>query len=185
VSQALLFHTHSRNVLFGTQVGSLRISALGVSSCSCNHWRQIFKEEHNFVNRPPSLLTRRARMTTRALLTAMEDMFSEDSDLEICTWLTVEHDIRISTGIISCLVTWKSAFLVSWFRQVTLQAQARRACCQYVLAFATRTLRRKPCIQATGYDKLSKFVLAEPRLCAYAETWSEYTSINLRPHCLS
>ena len=72
-------------------------------SHSCYHWRQIL-EEHGPVNRPPSPLRGRARTITRALLTAMEDMFFEDPDLyldEICTWLTVEHDIFISTSSLS------------------------------------------------------------------------------------
>ncbi|KAI5984526.1 hypothetical protein EDD15DRAFT_2116314, partial [Pisolithus albus] len=77
--------------------------ALGVSSRSCYCWREIL-EEHGSVNRPPSPLTGRARTVTRALLTAMEDLFSEHPDLyldEICTWLAVEHDIDLSTSSLS------------------------------------------------------------------------------------
>ncbi|KIK29407.1 hypothetical protein PISMIDRAFT_88936 [Pisolithus microcarpus 441] len=77
--------------------------ALGVSSRSCYRWRQIL-EEHGSVNRPPSPLTGHAQTVTRALLTAMEDLFSEHPDLyldEICTWLAVKHDIDLSTSSLS------------------------------------------------------------------------------------
>jgi len=74
---------------------------LGVSYHSCYCWRQIL-EEHGSVNQPPSPL--RGHAITRAPLIAMEDMFSEDPDLyldEICTWLTVEHNISTSISSFS------------------------------------------------------------------------------------
>ncbi|KAF9224711.1 hypothetical protein BS17DRAFT_702405 [Gyrodon lividus] len=78
--------------------------ALGVSRSSCYCWRSIF-EEYGMVTRPPSPLVGCTRIITRALLTATEDLYAQDSDLylgEVCTWLAVEHDIMISTSSLSC-----------------------------------------------------------------------------------
>ena len=72
--------------------------AFGVSSRSCYRWWQIL-EVHGNVNRPCSPLRGCTRTITRALLTSIETLFIDDSDLyldEICTWLAVEHDITIS-----------------------------------------------------------------------------------------
>lgn len=77
--------------------------ALGVSSSSCYRWRQILAE-HGTCERPPSPLTGRTRTITRALLTAIEDLFSQDSDLyldELCVWLGIQHNISISTSALS------------------------------------------------------------------------------------
>jgi transposase len=60
------------------------------------------------VNKPLSPLKGPTRITTRALLTAIEDLFTEDSDFfldEVCTWLTFEHQITISTSALSRSLT--------------------------------------------------------------------------------
>ncbi|KAG2741767.1 hypothetical protein P692DRAFT_201726212 [Suillus brevipes Sb2] len=77
--------------------------AFGVSRRSCYRWQQIF-EEHGAVEKPPSPLIGRTRTITRALLMAIQDLFSEESDLyldEVCTWLAFEHDIIISPSALS------------------------------------------------------------------------------------
>lgn len=77
--------------------------ALGVSRASCYRWRKIV-EEHGNVNRPPSPLVGRTRKITRAVLGAIEQLYSEDTDLfldEVCMWLAVEHEIEISTSRLS------------------------------------------------------------------------------------
>ncbi|KAG1747177.1 uncharacterized protein EDB91DRAFT_1048553, partial [Suillus paluster] len=61
-------------------------------------------EELGTVVRPPSPLVGHTQMITRALMTAIEDLYAEDSDLfldEACTWLAVEHDIIISSSSLS------------------------------------------------------------------------------------
>ncbi|KAG2360630.1 hypothetical protein BDR07DRAFT_1486751 [Suillus spraguei] len=58
-------------------------------------------EELGSLASPPSPLVGRARIITQVLVTAVEDLFTEDSDLhldEICTWLAVEHNITITTS---------------------------------------------------------------------------------------
>ncbi|KAJ8585929.1 hypothetical protein M405DRAFT_721476, partial [Rhizopogon salebrosus TDB-379] len=53
---------------------------------------------------PPSPLKGPTRIITQALLTAIEDLFIEDSDLfpdKDCTWLTFEHQITIGTSALS------------------------------------------------------------------------------------
>jgi hypothetical protein len=60
--------------------------ALGVSKTSCYRWRRIF-DELGTVNKPPSPLKGPTRIITQGLLTAIEDLFIEDSDFfldEIC-----------------------------------------------------------------------------------------------------
>ncbi|KAG1718097.1 Homeodomain-like protein, partial [Suillus occidentalis] len=77
--------------------------AFGVSRRSCYRWRRIF-EEHGAVEKPPSPLIGRTHTITRALLMAIQDLFSEESDLyldEVCTWLAFEHDIIISPSALS------------------------------------------------------------------------------------
>ncbi|KAG2128610.1 hypothetical protein DEU56DRAFT_819250 [Suillus clintonianus] len=77
--------------------------AFGVSERSCYRWRRIF-EECGTTTKPRSPLTGRTRTITRALLTAIEDLFTVDSDLfldEVCTWLAVSHDIVVSTSTLS------------------------------------------------------------------------------------
>jgi hypothetical protein len=61
-------------------------------------------DELGTVARPPSPLVGRMRIITRALMTAIEDLFAEEPDLfldEICTWLVVEHGITISSSSLS------------------------------------------------------------------------------------
>ena len=73
--------------------------ALRVSERSYR-WRHIF-EEFGTATKPPAPLTDRTRIITRVLLTGVEDLFVEDSELfldEVCTWLVVKHDIIISTS---------------------------------------------------------------------------------------
>ncbi|KAG1791922.1 Homeodomain-like protein, partial [Suillus plorans] len=76
---------------------------LGVSWASCFHWRNMF-EELGTVARPPSPLVGRTRIITQALMTAVKDLFAEESDLfldKICTWLAVEYNITISSSALS------------------------------------------------------------------------------------
>ncbi|KAG1742462.1 hypothetical protein EDB19DRAFT_615601 [Suillus lakei] len=76
---------------------------LGVSRASCFRWRNLF-EELGTVAKSPSPLVGRTRRITRALMTAVEDLFAEESDLffdEICTWLAVEYNITISSSPLS------------------------------------------------------------------------------------
>ncbi|KIJ06427.1 hypothetical protein PAXINDRAFT_92021 [Paxillus involutus ATCC 200175] len=71
--------------------------ALSVSRSSCYRWREIF-EEFGAVKRPPSPLVGRTRILTRALLTAVEGLYAQDSNLyldEVCIWLVIEHNITI------------------------------------------------------------------------------------------
>ncbi|KAG2085194.1 uncharacterized protein F5147DRAFT_748740 [Suillus discolor] len=78
--------------------------AFGVSQRSCYRWRQIF-EECGTATKPPSPLTGHTRTIMQALLMAVKDLFAEDSDLfldEVCTWLTIEHNITVSTSTLSC-----------------------------------------------------------------------------------
>jgi hypothetical protein len=69
--------------------------ALHVSERSCYRWRCIF-EEFGTATKPPAPLTYRTRIIMRALLTDVEDLFVEDSELfldEVCTWLVVQYNI--------------------------------------------------------------------------------------------
>ncbi|OJA08228.1 hypothetical protein AZE42_10941 [Rhizopogon vesiculosus] len=45
-----------------------------------NRWRRIF-DEFGTAKKPPSPLVGRTQIITRPLMTAAEDLFSEDSDL--------------------------------------------------------------------------------------------------------
>ncbi|KAG1718100.1 hypothetical protein EDB19DRAFT_1651424, partial [Suillus lakei] len=71
---------------------------------NCYCWQWIF-EECGTATKPPSPLMGRTRTIMQALLTAVEDLFAEDSDLfpdEVCTqWLAIEHDIIVSTSTLS------------------------------------------------------------------------------------
>ncbi|KAG2069579.1 hypothetical protein BDR04DRAFT_1232198 [Suillus decipiens] len=67
---------------------------------SCFRWLRIL-EEHDAVSisKLPSPLIRRTRTISRALLTAIQNLLPEQSDLypdEVCTWPAFEHDIIIS-----------------------------------------------------------------------------------------
>jgi len=74
------------------------IQGLAVSRSSLYRWRAIFKE-HNDVNRPPSPLKGCTRIITRAVLTAVYDIYQSDPDIyldELVFWLAIHHDIAIS-----------------------------------------------------------------------------------------
>ena len=97
----------SKNLLSdcGKQVGQLMISAkfCEVSRASLYRWDSIFQELGD-AERPPSPLRGPARILTRALLTACQDLFAQESDLfldEVVLWLAVVHGIRISTTSLS------------------------------------------------------------------------------------
>ncbi|KAG1853370.1 hypothetical protein F4604DRAFT_1591626 [Suillus subluteus] len=72
---------------------------LGVSRDSIYRWEAIFAE-YGTVNRPPSPIRgQQLRILTRALMTACEALFSEESDLyldEVVTCLALTHNIGIS-----------------------------------------------------------------------------------------
>ncbi|KAG1850854.1 hypothetical protein DFJ58DRAFT_661838, partial [Suillus subalutaceus] len=72
--------------------------ALGVSRASIYHWEAIFAE-YGAVNHPPSPIRgQQLHILTRALMTACEALFAEESDLyldEVVTWLALTHDISI------------------------------------------------------------------------------------------
>jgi transposase len=77
--------------------------AQSVSRSSLYRWRNIFVE-HGNVNRPPSPLVGRTRIITRAVLTAVRTIYEEEPDLyldELCTFLTVEHNIIVSSSTLS------------------------------------------------------------------------------------
>ena len=74
------------------------IQGLAVSRSSLYRWRAIF-EEYNNVNRPPSPLKGCTCLITRAVLTAVYDIYRSDADIyldELVFWLTIHHDIAIS-----------------------------------------------------------------------------------------
>ncbi|KAF8835523.1 hypothetical protein BDN67DRAFT_867015, partial [Paxillus ammoniavirescens] len=76
---------------------------LQVSRASLYHWDQIFQQLGD-VERPPSPLRGPARILTRALLTACQDIFTQESDLfldEVVLWLALVHNIQISTATLS------------------------------------------------------------------------------------
>jgi transposase len=74
------------------------LQGLAVSRSSLYRWRAIFKE-YNDVNRPPSPLRGRTRIITRAVLTAVYDIYRNDPDIyldELVFWLAIHNDIVIS-----------------------------------------------------------------------------------------
>ncbi|KIK74281.1 hypothetical protein PAXRUDRAFT_791254 [Paxillus rubicundulus Ve08.2h10] len=72
---------------------------LGISQASMYRWEAIFAE-YGDVNCPPSPIQGQSlRILTRALMTACEELFAEESDLyldEVITWLGLTHDIIVS-----------------------------------------------------------------------------------------
>jgi transposase len=77
--------------------------AFGVSHSSLYRW-QAFFDEYSDVTRPPSPLRGPTRILTCALLTACEDLFSQESDLyldEVVAWLALVHGLNISTSTLS------------------------------------------------------------------------------------
>jgi transposase len=74
------------------------IQGLVVSRSSIYRWRNIF-DELRTVNRPPSPLRGRVRIISRAILTAVHDIYKGDPDIyldELVFWLAIHHDIVIS-----------------------------------------------------------------------------------------
>jgi transposase len=69
-----------------------------VSRASLYRWRKIF-EEFGSVTQPPSPLRGRIRIISRAVLTAVYDIYKTDPDMyldELQFWLAIHHDIVIS-----------------------------------------------------------------------------------------
>ncbi|KAG1777539.1 hypothetical protein EV702DRAFT_929109, partial [Suillus placidus] len=68
-------------------------------------WEAIFAE-YGTVNRPPSPIRgQQLRILTRALMTACEALFAEESDLyldEVVAWLALTHGISISVSTLCC-----------------------------------------------------------------------------------
>jgi transposase len=74
------------------------IQGLSVSRASLYRWRDIF-DEIGSVTRPPSPLRGRTRIISRAVLTAVYDIYKGEPDTyldELQWWLAVNHDIAIS-----------------------------------------------------------------------------------------
>ena len=73
-------------------------AALSVSHSSLFHWKAIFAV-FSSAKKPPSLLAGRTRIITRAVLTAVHQIYTASSDTyvnELVWWLTIHHDIVIS-----------------------------------------------------------------------------------------
>jgi transposase len=88
---------------------------LGVSRASIYRWEAIFAE-YGTVNRPASPIRgQQLRILTRALMTACEALFAEESDLyldEVVAWLALTYDISISVSTLcrnlkEAGLTWK------------------------------------------------------------------------------
>lgn len=74
------------------------LQGLAVSRSSLYRWRAIF-DEYNDVQRPPSPLRGRTRIISRAVLTAVHDIYRNEPDMyldELVFWLAINHDIAIS-----------------------------------------------------------------------------------------
>ena len=74
--------------------------ALGISLSSLLRWQDIF-EEHGSVIRPPSPLRGRQRIITRAVLSAIQDVYRTDPDIyldELVLWLAINYNIAISSS---------------------------------------------------------------------------------------
>lgn len=74
------------------------IQGLAVSRSSIYRWRKLFEETGDVVQ-PPSPLHGRTRIITRAVLTAVQDIYNGEPDLyldELVFWLALHHDIVIS-----------------------------------------------------------------------------------------
>lgn len=71
--------------------------ALSISVPSIYRW-QLNIEQFGTVN-PPSAIRGRVRVVTRAVLTAMDNLYQDESDLyldEVLIWLSFHHNIYIS-----------------------------------------------------------------------------------------
>jgi transposase len=74
------------------------LQGLAVSRSSIYRWRKLFDEIGDVV-RPPSPLRGRTRTITRAVLTAVQELYRGEPDLyldELVFWLAIHHDIVIS-----------------------------------------------------------------------------------------
>ncbi|KAJ6543440.1 hypothetical protein DFH09DRAFT_831246, partial [Mycena vulgaris] len=72
--------------------------ALCVSRASLYRWRKIF-EEFGTPTNPHARIGGRPCLITRAVLTAIHDLYKGDADLylkELQFWLAIHHDIAIS-----------------------------------------------------------------------------------------
>jgi transposase len=74
------------------------LSALSVSRASLYRWKAYF-DTFGMVNKLPSPLKGRTRIVTRAVLTAVYQIYETNSDIyldELVWWLAINHDIVIS-----------------------------------------------------------------------------------------
>ena len=74
------------------------VDTLGISRTSLYRLQAIF-DQYGSVNRPPSAPKGPARAITRAVLTAVQTLYENESDLyldELVLWLGVEHNIAVS-----------------------------------------------------------------------------------------
>ena len=74
------------------------LSALSVSHASLYRWRTIF-DTFGMVNKLPLPLKGWTRIITRAILTAVYQLYETNSDIyldELVWWLAIHHDIVIS-----------------------------------------------------------------------------------------
>lgn len=77
--------------------------AMMISRSSLFRWRRIFAE-HGSVTRPQVSIMGPKRIINRAVLTAIQDIYQEDSDLyfdELCTLLAAEHRIFVTKSTLS------------------------------------------------------------------------------------
>ena len=76
------------------------IETFGISRVSLFRWQAIF-DQYGSVNRPPSLQKGPESIITRAVLSAVQTLYENESDLylnELVLWLGVEHNIAISVS---------------------------------------------------------------------------------------
>ena len=74
------------------------IQGLAVSQSSIYHWRKLFEETGDVIQ-PLSPLHGHTCIITRAVLTAVQDIYNGEPDLyldELVFWLALHHDIVIS-----------------------------------------------------------------------------------------
>jgi transposase len=76
------------------------INTLGISRASLYRWQAVF-DQYGSVNRPPTARKGPERIITRAVLSAVQTLYENESDLyldELVLWLGVEHNIAISVS---------------------------------------------------------------------------------------
>ena len=86
----------------GSWLGNLGYTMM-ISHSSLFHWRWIFAE-HSSVTHPQVSIMGPKWIINRAVLTAIQDIYQEDSDLyldELCTPLAAEHQIFVTTLTLS------------------------------------------------------------------------------------